>query len=187
MSEPFPISRTIDVGSIPAGGTERRIVANETERAALAETFGLLGVESFIADLTISPWRGGGVAVDGRVQAHIVQRCVVSLVPVDQDINEPIAARFVPSGSPLAHVAGERGDIVVQVSEEEPPDVFQGHSIDIGAVAVEYFALAIDPYPRAPGAVITSAFAEKEGGKPSATESPFAVLAKLKKRGGGKA
>src|SRR3990172_7912059 len=114
-----------------------------TGRAALAETFGLVGVESFTADLTISPWRGEGVAVDGRVRAHIIQRCVVSLVPVDQEIDEPISARFVPAGSPLARGGGERGDIVVQVSEEEPPEVFQGHSIDIGALAVEYFALAI--------------------------------------------
>jgi uncharacterized metal-binding protein YceD (DUF177 family) len=69
----------------------------------------------------------------------------------------------------------------VQVSEDEPPEVFTGKSFDLGPVVTEHFALAIDPYPRAPGAELPT---DPDAGAANQSESPFAVLAKLKKQGG---
>jgi uncharacterized metal-binding protein YceD (DUF177 family) len=67
----------------------------------------------------------------------------------------------------------------VQSLEEEEPDVIEGGSIDLGEIAAETLALALDPYPRIPGE-------EFHGGpeQPDAEqrpESPFAVLSRLKK------
>ena len=56
------------------------------------------------------------------------------------------------------------------------PKLFSGDTIDVGALAEEYFGLAIDPYPRAPGA---SAAVADNADRPG---SAFAKLAELKKR-----
>ena len=52
-------------------------------------------------------------------------------------------------------------------------------TIDLGAIATEFLILAIDPYPRKPGAV----FQSPSAGEPAA--HPFAALAALKKGQGG--
>ena len=182
MSEAAQFARMIDVSALPAGGVERRIEASAEERTALAEEFGLLGVDSLAADLAVTPWQSDGFAITGRIIAAIRQSCVVSLVPVDQAIDEQFEVHFIPAGSRLAAVEGKPGrDVVVQVSDEEPPEVFSGHAIDVGPIVKEHFALAIDPYPRAPGAELPL---DWEAGGPERSESPFAVLAKLKKQGG---
>lgn len=184
MSDPFPLSRKIDVGSIPAGGMDQRIAASDAERAALAELFGLIGVDELTAELTIAPWRGEGVSATGRVRARITQRCVVSLVPVEQQIDEPIDARFVPAGSRLAAATGGQAhEVSVAAAAEDEPETFMGHSIDIGALAAEHFALAIDPYPRAPGAAIPAELQEQKPDTDSSS-SPFAILEKLKTEDG---
>jgi uncharacterized metal-binding protein YceD (DUF177 family) len=183
MIGPSAFSRTIDVNVVPADGLERHIEATADERVAVAEAFGLLGIESLAADVAIVPWRGEGFAVTGRVVARITQRCVVSLAPVEQAIDEPFEVYFVPAGSRLAAaLARPEREVAVQVWGAEPPEVFPGRSIDIGAVAEEHFALAIDPYPRAPGAELPAP--PDEPGGPKRPESPFAVLEKLKRQGG---
>jgi hypothetical protein len=115
------------------------------------------------------------------VTADIVQNCVVSLEPVEQAIDEPVSVRFAPERD---EVVGRGGEIEVDLDADDPPEPLLGSSIDLGALAEEYFVLAIDPYPHAPGAEIP---AESAGGRYAEPESPFAALAALrgKPRGGG--
>jgi uncharacterized metal-binding protein YceD (DUF177 family) len=181
MSDPQRIARIVDVNSVGEDGTERYLEWSAEERQALAKEFGVLGIESLSADLVVVPWQGDGFAVTGRIKAAITQSCVVSLVPVEQKIDEPFEVHFVPQGSRLAAPVAHDRDVVVQVSEDEPPEVFTGKSIDLGPVVTEHFALAIDPYPRAPGAELPT---DLGAGQANQSESPFAVLAKLKKQGG---
>jgi hypothetical protein len=42
------------------------------------------------------------VKVEGRVEALIVQECVVTLDPVEEGIDEEVSALFLPEGSKLA-------------------------------------------------------------------------------------
>ena len=60
--------------------------------------------------------------------------------------------------------------------EDEPDPIIEG-KIDLGALAAEFFALGLDPYPRKPGASF------ELNAKPEPADSPFAVLAKRAKRG----
>ncbi len=183
MTKHPPLSRTIDLAAIPAAGTTRQVAASDAERDALAKALGILGVESVDAELAIEPWRTEGIAVTGCLRARVVQSCVVSLVPVEQMIDEPIDSRFVPEGSKLAVTIDARNhSTVVEPSDEDAPEVFAGHSIDLGVLVTEHLALAIDPYPRAPGAELPAEFREKEPDADSAG-SPFAVLEKLKNQG----
>jgi uncharacterized metal-binding protein YceD (DUF177 family) len=173
------LSRPVDVSAIGATGIERRFAATEAERDALARAYGLREVKALSADLTARPGARGSVIVEGRVTADIVQTCVVSLEPVEQRIDEPVESRFAPEAK---RDAASGGEIHVDLDVEDPPEPL-GSSIDLGALAEEYFVLAIDPYPRAPGAEIP----EEAGRDPAAgNDSPFAALAALsdKTRGG---
>jgi uncharacterized metal-binding protein YceD (DUF177 family) len=180
MSEAAIFSRPVEVARIPAEGVEMEIGANEQERAALAAACELVEVKALSATLTLEPGRKGSVTVSGRVVADIVQTCVVSLVPVDQHIDEPVSVRFVPPGSPDAPKPPKPGaEVVIQADAPEPPEVMTGSAIDVGALAEEIFVLAIDPYPRAPGAALP---AEAVEAPESGTDSPFAALADLAKK-----
>ena len=149
------------------------IVATEPERAALASAYDLVAVKALAATATVTPGAKGAVAVDGRVVADIVQTCVVGLVPVDEHIDEPFCVHFVREAPPLPKPGTE---IVIDPDAPDPPEVLTGPTVDVGALAEETFALAIDPYPRAPGAAIPAELAMDPDDRP---DSPFAVLAAL--------
>ena len=60
--------------------------------------------------------------------------------------------------------------------EDDPPDPIVDGKIDLGALAAEFVALALDPYPRKPGARFEPVDVE-----PDRERIPFAGLARLKK------
>ncbi len=165
------LSRAFDTSQLPADGVETEFVADEEERAGLAAAYGPVAVNALSATARLTPIGKGAVEVEGRVVADIVQSCVVSLEPVAQHIDETFAARFVPADAP--EVAGQGGkEVVIDPAAPDPPEVMDGTTIDLGALVEEMFVLAIDPYPRAPGAVLPEVGEEEEGER----ESPFAVL-----------
>jgi uncharacterized metal-binding protein YceD (DUF177 family) len=100
----------------------------------------------------------------------VVQACVVTDEPVPGAIEEDVALRFVPEDA--------AGDDEIELSEDALDTVFYaGGAIDLGEAAAETLALALDPYPRAPGA----ATALREAGVLSEEEAgPFGALAGLK-------
>jgi uncharacterized metal-binding protein YceD (DUF177 family) len=155
------------------------VVAEASERAALAAAYDLLDVRVLRARAVVRSDPGGAVNVEGSVVADIVQSCVVSLAPVEQHIDEPFAVRFVrPGSAELGPPVKPHGEVVVDPEAPDPPEILTGATIDLGAVVEEAFVLAIDPYPRAPGAtLVQEATVEKDEGR----ESPFAVLATLKR------
>lgn len=172
------LARTIEVQHLPAEPVV--IEASEAERAALAEAYGLVAVNAFRAEVVAEPGPRGSVNLEGRVTADIVQTCVVSLVPVDQTIDEDLAVRFVRrSDAPPEPKPGS--EIVIDADTADPPEIIDGPTIDVGALVEEAFVLAIDPYPRAPGASLPGSPADDAG---AAAGSPFAVLADLAKKRG---
>jgi uncharacterized metal-binding protein YceD (DUF177 family) len=177
MSDAPALSRPVDVARIDAAGIDERIEATEHERAALAASLGIVAIDKLAAEATLVRDRGGVIRVDGRVVADIVQNCVVSLVPVAQAIDEPISLRFAEQGSrAAAEPPKPAAEIRVDPGEEDPPEVLTGTIIDLGAIVTEHLILAIDPYPRAPGATLPENPAED---LPGPGDSPFAVLAGL--------
>jgi uncharacterized metal-binding protein YceD (DUF177 family) len=178
MSEPF--SRPIELSAVPAGGLERSIAADSGELAALAKAYDIPEVRALAADFALSREAGGVIRVKGRVTADIVQTCVVSLVAMEQSIDEAHDIRLVEAGSRRAETpARPRPEVMVDPGAPDPPDVLSSPIIDLGAIAAEHFLLAVDPYPRAPGAELPGEAADPF---PDASDSPFAALARL--RGG---
>ena len=68
-------------------------------------------------------------------------------------------------------MAGRRstsgGEIVLDADGPDGPETFAGDTIDVGALAEEFFALAIDPYPRKPGVDLAGRAPSTRAGRPA--------------------
>lgn len=178
MQKPL-LSRTIETGSIGDNGVFERIEATEAERTAIAAGFNLISVDSLTADLDIGRSGAGLITVDGVLKADVVHTCVVSLEPAPQRIDEPFHVTLAPAGSKEAPPEPKPGAEVMVDPERDQPEVVAGPSIDFGGIVLEHLSLALDPYPRAPGAKLP---AEPAVGADGPVQSPFAALAELKVR-----
>lgn len=178
MKQVPPFSRPLEIGAIGEDGRAEHIVATEAERAALSAEHGLVGLDALSADVDVRRAAGGLIVVDGRIRASLVQTCVVSLVPVPQAIDESFHLSFATAGSDAAPPKPRPGAEVMVDPEIDQPDLLEGSTLDLGAIVAEQLALALDPYPRAPGAALPPE-AAADGDRP---ESPFAALAALKSR-----
>jgi uncharacterized metal-binding protein YceD (DUF177 family) len=173
-------SYPVKVGNISANAVTVRLEANEAERKALRDLWAVLDVQSLKAELQIARWKRDGVKIKGRVQAKIVQACVVTLEPVVSLIDEPVEAIFVPEGSRLARIAAnDSGEMILDPEGPDLPDTFTGDTIDAGLTVTEHAALAIDPYPRKQGASFGERIESTQ--KDDVRPNPFAVLKDWKK------
>ncbi|MBZ9897341.1 DUF177 domain-containing protein [Mesorhizobium sp. BR1-1-6] len=148
-----PVSFFANVARLPQKGLPVVIEADATQRATLAEEHSLLSVEAYRAEFLVTPWKRNGVKVSGRVEADITQACIVTLDPVGAHIDESFEALFLPEDSKLGRQGFEGGgEILLDADGPDSPETFSGDTIDVGALAEQFFGLAIDPYPRKPSA-----------------------------------
>lgn len=147
-----PVSFKAHVARLPQKGLPVVQQADEKQRQALAADHGLLSVENYRAELLVTPWKRHGVKVSGRVEADITQACIVTLEPVAAHIDEAVDGLFLPEDSKLGRLGFEGGG-EIQLDAEGPdgPETFSGDTVDVGALAEQFFGLAIDPYPRKQG------------------------------------
>jgi uncharacterized metal-binding protein YceD (DUF177 family) len=154
MSSADPWRVPIAVAQIPDTGLHRDIEAGEVSRSAMANVGGLREVTSASASFDLTPKSGGRVHVTGKVHARIGQTCVVTLDPIENEIDEAVDLMFAPSEQipTLAALVDE----AAQSEDEEvpdPPEPIVNGFIDLGRLATDVLFLAIDPYPRRPDAV----------------------------------
>lgn len=175
-----PVSFQAHVLRLPKAGLPVVIEADERQRRALAEAHGLLSVERWRADLLVTGWKRNGVKVAGSVTADIVQECVATLDPLPATIESDVSGLFFPEDSRIGRDGfSHGGEIVLDPEGDDAPETFTGSTIDVGALAEEFFGLAIDPYPRKPDAAVPTASGPPAEDKPS----PFAGLARIGPKG----
>lgn len=150
-----PVSFRVHVARLPQKGMRVVVEADARQRVALAAAHGLVSVTRYRADLLVTPWRRNGIKVAGTVKADIVQECVVTLEPLDANVSAAVEGLYLPEDSKLGRQGFEGGgEIMLDVEGPDAPELFSGDSIDAGALAEEFFGLALDPYPRKSGASI---------------------------------
>jgi uncharacterized metal-binding protein YceD (DUF177 family) len=169
-------SRILTVADLGAAARVEHIEADASERRALAQRFAILAIERLVADLRVERVkRGPYVRVEGRLEAEVVQECVVTLDPVRSHIEESFTLLFGGDDR-----EGEKKNRTVIVTLEEEAEPIVGGLIDLGEAVAEQLALAFPPYPRSPAAD-TVAEEERQASEESA-ENPFSVLAPLKRK-----
>ena len=78
-----PFSYLVKVGHVSNNPVEVTLSADAEERAGLAKLWSVLEVKALSATFQVLRWKRDGVRIKGRVEADIVQACVVTLDPVD--------------------------------------------------------------------------------------------------------
>jgi len=182
--KPDPWRVPVVVAQIPETGLHRDLQADQAIRNAVADVGGLREVLSVQASFDVTPMSGGRFQVAGHVRARVGQTCVVTLEEIENDIDEPIDLIFappeqIPQMAALVDEA-EEGD----EETPDPPEPIENGMIDLGRVATDALYLAVDPYPRKPGAVFEPVL---EAADPE--DHPFAALKALKaepKKSGGR-
>jgi hypothetical protein len=169
-----PWSVPIAVEQIPDTGLHRDIEASAVTRKAMAELGGLREILSASAALDVTPKSGGRVHVEGRIRARIGQTCVVTLDPIESDIDEPIDLIFAPPEQipEMAALVDEAAESAVEIPD--PPEPIVNGVIDLGRLATDALFLGVDPYPRKPDAVF-----EVPVVPPDPEDHPFAALKAL--------
>jgi len=170
-------SRLVVADTISSNPQHREIAADPGERDALARRFGLLSLDKLTAVLDLQRQAGDVIHVSGHLSADAVQRCVVSLVPVPVHLETDFEVSY---GGAAAQ--GDEGDID-PVGIDAPEPLIEGR-IDLGEALAQQLAIALDPYPRAPGATLGPegfTVGPGEGIGEGGGKQPFAALAALKK------
>jgi len=170
-----PWRSPVIVAQIPETGLHREIEASGREREAMAEVAGLRKILSATASFDVLPKSGGRVHVLGHVHARVGQTCVVTLEPIENDLNEEIDLIFAPPEQ-----VRQLADLIEEAAEDtpeipEPPEPIVNGIIDLGRLATDVLFLAVDPYPRKPGA-----FFEPQIAALDPEDHPFAALKALK-------
>lgn len=171
------VSHCVIVSRLPSRGLVVSGEADKRQRAQLAQAHDLLGVDAFAYRLHLAPWKGRGVRLRGEVSATIRQACIATLQPLEAHIEEPVELLMVPDDSRLARPKIVEGEMIVSAEGEDLPETFENGRIDVGALAEEFFALAIPLYPRSEHAPVADEFVPDESDK---AENPFAILSRLK-------
>jgi len=168
-----PLTHSYNLARLGNAGDEVRIEADAAQRAAIAAVAGILSLGRFAATVALTTSSPSRFLLVCRLEADVVQACVVTL--------EPVPARIVRDFTRELHFVGtghrlpKDADLDLAVSDEDEPEEIESLHYDLAGPLVEEFLLALDPYPRCPGVEFDAA---RHADAPP--ESPFAVLKSLK-------
>ncbi|MCQ4158956.1 DUF177 domain-containing protein [Roseomonas sp. GC11] len=166
MTENLEFSRTLPWVAVGPDGRRQLVEAKAAECAALAARFGIPAIDAFSAELEMRQERGGAIRIRGTLRARVVQACVVTLEPVTQQVEEAVDLRFLPAEADFS-------------DDPEGPDEIHADEngvMELGEALAEQLSLALDPYPRAPGAALPEIVEEEAPEEAPARPNPFAVL-----------
>ncbi len=156
MPRPFALAR---IGA----GAQLELQATPAELVALARRMGIPEIGALTCAFDLRRGQGDTVEARGKLRARVTQICVVTLDPFESALAEDFSVRFVPAGT-------ESDDIDPEADDEIG---YEGGVLDLGEAATEQLALALDPFPRKPGAEVSDPASEQERGA-------FAALSSLR-------
>jgi uncharacterized metal-binding protein YceD (DUF177 family) len=158
------LHRPLRADEVGPQGASLLVEANGAECKAVAERLGVPEIHSLTCRFELANGPGGRIDATGDLRARLTRVCVVSLDPFETELAERFRVDFVEEGTE---------------ADEDPESVDEipmpGGVLDLGEAVVEQLALALDPYPRKPGAELP-----ETGTAPA--ETPFAALSALKRR-----
>lgn len=161
MTDSPEFSCTVHAADLGSEPHELSLRPNAAECVLLARRFELFALDRLEAAIELRRRPNGDVLASGNIDADVTQRCVVTLEPVK---------KRVQAGFRRLYVAAT--DVELGVSEEEDWEPL-ADGLDAGELVAQEFGLALDPFPRAPGAT----FDQSDGDPPV---NPFAVLRRLR-------
>jgi hypothetical protein len=172
-----PWSVSVAIHEVPLTGRHVELAADAAARAAVAQSIGLRALPRLEATFDVTRHGREGLRIVGQVSATVGQVCVVTLEPIENEVEEHVDLTFAPAAPNVADddCQGDRQPNSLAV-DEDVPEVLVGGVVDLGVIVIEFLTLGIDPYPRRPGVEFSSPAADDKSGH------PFAALAALKNK-----
>ena len=163
----FPITHPYELGRLGLAEVEITIAPTLDELSRVAMWAGVDAVQTFRATVKLRKITPTQFTLDAAFEADIVQSCVVTLDPVRSHVEGSVARDlfFTPTKS---------FETDITPVDDDGREEIASMRYDLAVPVLEELALAIDPYPRAPGVAFEPPADED---KP---EHPFAALKKLK-------
>ncbi len=176
MSETAPeFSRIVRLDAIGRMQWPQKVEADATECEALARRFGFSALDALAAQYSLTR-EGKTVMATGTITAHLSQPCIATGEPVAEALREDFAICFMPEEEEATATPGEELELDAEECDTLP---YADGRIDIGEAIAETLALAVDPYPRSPGA---DSFLREAGVLTEDQAGPFSALAALRKK-----
>ena len=156
-------SLEVDLGALGRTGKTFRLSADDEARVRIARRLKIPAVQRLEGEIALAASKTA-VTAKGTVRATLTRECVSSLEEMTEEVDDAFEVEF-PRAAPEEAVGGEDADIWNE------PEIHEGDSFDAGELLVQQLSLAMDPFPRKPGA---ASLAEAYGR--DADASPFADL-----------
>jgi len=163
------LTKIIAVAELDKKEKHVRLEATEKDCAELAARLRIPEIADIKAELSLNRKTRGVYAVSGRISGRATQQCVVTLEPVDTQLDTEFELIFAED------VKEKTGDTVLGEAAAEP---VEDGVIDLGEVIVQQISLALPDYPRAEGVDFTDYLEAPEALVPpeERTQRPFANL-----------
>ena len=163
----FSITSEINVDTLLSDSLHfYKLLTGPSDHQALTERFGWISVDHLSCDLCIRKISQNCWDVTGHITGQIVQNCIVTGLPVPENIDFQIEERYV-------RIADQADQVEVGLDGVEP---IKNGAIDIGELAVQSLCLAAAAWPRVDDAPEFYSVCDQK------TDHPFAVLSSLKRR-----
>lgn len=172
------LSRIVSLDKVsPTSQLTYVVNATDKEQKDLANRFGVISIDSMNATFTISQADDlGCYYIDGKLNAHVIQSCVLTLENVPESVQMPIHIVLKPESLKTLY----KEDAFVHAEEDDVDFVRPDGTIDLGEISAQYLALGLNPYPRSTTTLKESLEISSEE-TPTSPKNPFAALKKLKK------
>ena len=178
-------SHKIDVDDIGSTSIRTSISASPQERKDLARRLNVVSIDFLEAVLVMKRESGNRIIhVEGHFKAKVTQSCVVTLDPVQQEIEGEAEGWFASpeSAVSLARARQEKrgrsadAELPILDEQDDPEPVVDGQ-IDLGELVTQYLSLSINPYPHKDGVQFEPAedYHQKTDGN-RVRQNPFAAL-----------
>ena len=151
-----------------------RLAPVTADLTALARFLDISAVAKLSFSAELSPEGRTDWRLEGTLGATVTQPCVVTLAAVRSRIEEPVLRRYMAELPP-------EGPGEAEMPEDDSIEPLHA-TIDLWAIVAEALALALPPFPRAPGAELGALLAGPPGVAPLTDEAarPLAGLAALR-------
>ncbi len=139
-------SRLFELERVRRKPIKDKLTATQTECAELANRFSIISVESIEADIIFEEEAPHWFRLQGRLTAKVVQRCIRTLEPLSESIDEPIDLRI--TDDPEFKRRGQSDEDGLELSSGDDYEYVGEDSVDVGELLTQLLSTAMEPYPR---------------------------------------
>lgn len=177
-------SHFIETAEIDHKLTKVEVAPAENLYPALCKRLDIHNIENFTVQFGLKRNSVNKVIqVTGKIKATVNQKCVVSMEPVPEDIEDEFESWYAEPNQAVSFAKAKRERMTEKEREEQPmleeyddPEKVIDGKIDLGELAVQYLSLSLNPYPRSADASYDSNYPPMGDEPEGVYDNPFSAL-----------